>query len=291
MLKSWKNQNLGFSLIRLWLGITWIYGGWNKASDSGFLNPASNHYIGAQINGMLGSSPISFFLRHLIEHASFIGWAIMLGEFAIGIATLLGFASELAALAGFGTSILLWLSVSWSVHPYFLGSDTAYAILWLAYFVYLRSEARKIPARRSLVTVVTSNLSRRGFLQIGTGGIVTIIAAALGRSFQTPIAIPTKATPIATVGEIPVGGVKAFTAADGTAAMLFRTKVGYFAYSRICTHQGCTVNFDQATGHLLCPCHGATYDPNNGAAVIAGPAPKPLASIKVVVSGNNILQA
>ncbi len=37
----------------------------------------------------------------MIEHATLIGWGVMISEFAIGIATLTGVALELAALGAF----------------------------------------------------------------------------------------------------------------------------------------------------------------------------------------------
>jgi len=43
------------------------------------------------------------------------------------------------------------------------------------------------------------------------------------------------------------------------------------------------VQFDQRTDVLVCPCHGAEFDPARGAAVIAGPAPSPLRSIPVAI--------
>jgi thiosulfate dehydrogenase [quinone] large subunit len=55
------------------------------------------------------------------------------------------------------------------------------------------------------------------------------------------------------------------------------------AYSRVCTHAGCLVDFDQGSGVLFCPCHGAEFDPKHGARVIGGPAPSPLASIAVAI--------
>ena len=55
----------------------------------------------------------------------------------------------------------------------------------------------------------------------------------------------------------------------------------FVAYSSICTHAGCQVQFDPSMGDIVCPCHGAVYDPNNNAQVIGGPAPYPLQSIPV----------
>ncbi len=53
------------------------------------------------------------------------------------------------------------------------------------------------------------------------------------------------------------------------------------AFDAICTHAGCTVAFDQLSGHLLCPCHGAIFDPAHGGAVLDGPTDQPLASLPI----------
>lgn len=55
----------------------------------------------------------------------------------------------------------------------------------------------------------------------------------------------------------------------------------FVAYSSICTHAGCQVQFDPSMGDIVCPCHGAVYDPNNNAHVIGGPAPYPLQNIPI----------
>ena len=46
----------------------------------------------------------------------------------------------------------------------------------------------------------------------------------------------------------------------------------YAAVSPICTHLGCTVNIEGV--HLVCPCHGSTY--NRAGQVLRGPAERPL---------------
>ena len=55
----------------------------------------------------------------------------------------------------------------------------------------------------------------------------------------------------------------------------------FVAYSTTCTHAGCQVQFDPSSKDLICPCHGAVYDPYNNAQVLAGPAPFPLQSIPI----------
>jgi rieske iron-sulfur protein len=55
---------------------------------------------------------------------------------------------------------------------------------------------------------------------------------------------------------------------------------GVVAYSAICTHQACPViQWSTEKKAMVCSCHGSTYDPKNGAKVIFGPAPLPLAGL------------
>jgi Rieske Fe-S protein len=94
---------------------------------------------------------------------------------------------------------------------------------------------------------------------------------------------------IAAKSDVAPGGAVTFKDA-GSPAVLVRLDSGDFvAYSAICTHQGCTVAYKN--GQLACPCHGSVFDPADGAAVIAGPAPKPLPEIPVKVQGGDIVKA
>ena len=67
---------------------------------------------------------------------------------------------------------------------------------------------------------------------------------------------------------------------------------GLVAYSAVCTHTGCTVEgWDGATQELSCPCHGSKYAAANGAKVLLGPAPKPLAMLPLNIAGGEITVA
>lgn len=70
---------------------------------------------------------------------------------------------------------------------------------------------------------------------------------------------------------------------------------GVVAYSAICTHQGCWVTrlatMGELKGNLLCPCHGSVYDPRRGAQVLDGPAPRPLATLPLALSGKMLVVA
>jgi cytochrome b6-f complex iron-sulfur subunit len=94
---------------------------------------------------------------------------------------------------------------------------------------------------------------------------------------------------IAAESDVAPGAAVTFKDA-GSQAVLVRLENGDFvAYSAVCTHQSCTVAYKK--GQLVCPCHGSVFDPAEGAAVIAGPAPKPLTEIPVKVEGGEIVKA
>ena len=57
----------------------------------------------------------------------------------------------------------------------------------------------------------------------------------------------------------------------------------FVAYDAVCTHEGCTVEWDAADAVIICPCHGAAFDAADHAAVLAGPTNQPLSSLPLVV--------
>jgi ubiquinol-cytochrome c reductase iron-sulfur subunit len=67
---------------------------------------------------------------------------------------------------------------------------------------------------------------------------------------------------------------------------------GIVAYSKVCTHVGCPVAlYEQQTHHLLCPCHQSQFDVANGAAVIFGPAARPLPQLPITIDDEGYLIA
>ncbi len=90
---------------------------------------------------------------------------------------------------------------------------------------------------------------------------------------------------IAQVSDVPVNSSAQFTIpSNGDPGVLVHLDSGKFvAFDATCTHAGCPVSYDPSSKLLLCPCHGAAFDPSQGANVVQGPAPTPLTSVPVTV--------
>jgi len=95
----------------------------------------------------------------------------------------------------------------------------------------------------------------------------------LGRTDQVKPGIPTLFT--VTINQT-IGWVQA------------ETQLAYYVYtddgknfivmSNICTHLGCQTHWNEAEGHIECPCHGGQFDVQGN--VIGGPPPHPLKRIE-----------
>ena len=276
---SWRAQSLPVRVIRFWLGFTWLFAAWNKATDPGFLTSGSPTFIGAQLAGYADQSPIGFVFERLIDYPTQVGTFVMISEFSIGLATIFWVVPSMAAFGGFSMSIGLWLASSFRVDPYFLASDTAYAVLWLSYLLHIVNNRKGF----------SMSIERRGVMRVGIIGTLAVAFAGVGKFFtpkstQDSASAATK-TKIIKLAALKVGATKNFALTNGAPAILFRTKTGVFAYSAICTHQGCTVTFNAVSKTLKCPCHGSEFDPFNAAKAVVGPATVKLPSVKVAIDG------
>jgi cytochrome b6-f complex iron-sulfur subunit len=94
---------------------------------------------------------------------------------------------------------------------------------------------------------------------------------------------------IARASEVPAGSAVKFKESGNPAVLVHLDSGDFVAYSAVCTHQGCTVAYQD--GQLACPCHGSIFDPANGAAVVSGPAQRPLPEVPVEVRGGEVVRA
>ena len=110
------------------------------------------------------AAPVATIVRLAVE----AGILIAVMEIAVGLGTLLGIAPLIWAVAGLAINVILFMSATWHVHPYFLGSDSIYAVAWAAYLVALvegRREHRHVEQRPRVFD--TSDIRRREFIRGG----------------------------------------------------------------------------------------------------------------------------
>jgi isorenieratene synthase len=74
--------------------------------------------------------------------------------------------------------------------------------------------------------------------------------------------------------DVPSEGLAEVRDGAGSPVFVSRTETGFTALDGRCTHKGCPVGKDAATGGLRCPCHGGTFDA--AGRVTGGPPPRPL---------------
>lgn len=70
--------------------------------------------------------------------------------------------------------------------------------------------------------------------------------------------------------------------------ILVHTSSGEFkAFSAVCTHLDCTVQYRKDMGLIWCACHNGRYDLTGRN--VAGPPPKPLTEYRVLIQNDEIL--
>jgi Rieske Fe-S protein len=107
----------------------------------------------------------------------------------------------------------------------------------------------------------------------------------------SPTTVPA-GTAIGPASDVAVGGAARFkNPANGELAFVVQPTRGTFvAFSAICTHAGCLVDFSASNLEFQCPCHGSRFSARTGA-VLNGPAVVALPSIRVQDSIDGTLYA
>jgi len=62
----------------------------------------------------------------------------------------------------------------------------------------------------------------------------------------------------------------------------------WVAFSAVCSHLGCTVQYEPQADRIHCACHGGVYNAYTGGNV-SGPPPKPLRVFKVTQQPTGVL--
>ncbi len=202
-------RRLGWALfpVRLFLGVTFVYGGIQKLSDPGFLHAGAPTFIGTQLRGFANGTPGGFILRAFpIPYPVLAGVGVALTEIAVGLLVATGLLTRAAATVGLLLNLLLFLTNSWHTYPYFLGSDIVFVFAWLPFVVVgatrqptLESIVRRFsmpraPAQRRVpgaaastapprsASAGASELTRRGAATAALSGVAAVTALIAGVS-------------------------------------------------------------------------------------------------------------
>lgn len=283
--------------LRLFLGVTFAYAGVQKLTDAGFLHAGSETYIGDQLEAFADGTPGGFVLETVALPAPVLaGIGVAVTEVAIGLLAVAGRFTRSAALAGLGLSLVLFLTASWHTVPYFLGSDIVFAFAWLPFVLagaagqpaldHRSHRALRVRRRgKVLVPVVGEPLTRRAALAQALGFTAAATGAIAGVSLLFRGAVPARAKAAAVPNAVAdstalAPGDAISVTADGLPALVIRgADGGLTAFSAVCTHAGCDVEWRE--GEIRCPCHHARFDPATGEPV-RGPARMPLTPLTVV---------
>ena len=137
-------------------------------------------------------------------------------------------------------------------------------------------------------------ISRRAFLQyLLNGGALALVGATcypIARYLWPPKGTESSSVSsvtAATTGELAANTAKIFRFGNRP-GILIRTPQGQFkAFSAVCTHLNCTVQYDDEANVIWCACHNGKYDLNGQ--VISGPPPRPLDAYQVNIRGEDVI--
>lgn len=136
-------------------------------------------------------------------------------------------------------------------------------------------------------------ISRRTFLNRFLGGGVFALLAAIFYPvirFIVPPQIPEASTNrviAAKLSEVPPNSGKIFRFGDKPGIVIHTAEGSFKAFSAICTHLDCTVQYRPDLKHIWCACHNGHYDLNGKN--ISGPPPRPLDEYQAFVQGEDVI--
>ncbi|HBH96679.1 MAG TPA: plastoquinol--plastocyanin reductase [Candidatus Omnitrophica bacterium] len=166
----------------------------------------------------------------------------------------------------------------------------------------IRRGGRRLPRarllagdRKGVLTRVCPRqlLTRRAFLRsLLNGGVLALLGATLypiARYLFPPRGSEASVSSVvaANIGELATNTAKTFRFGTRPGLLIHTSQGRLKAFSAVCTHLNCTVQYDQHDEVIWCACHNGKFDLNGQ--VISGPPPRPLESYQVNLRGEEIV--
>jgi menaquinol-cytochrome c reductase iron-sulfur subunit len=153
--------------------------------------------------------------------------------------------------------------------------------------------------------------SRRSFLKIATNALGGLFALVLGIpavayliDARNRAAAQGDFKPVARLSELPLNQPQQVVIRDvqrdawtiepnqviGRVWLIRRAKDKLEAFSTICPHLGCSINFEEASKLFVCPCHGGIFNENGARQEVAGrvnPPPRGMDKLEWRLSPTN----
>jgi Rieske Fe-S protein len=138
-----------------------------------------------------------------------------------------------------------------------------------------------------------NDIDRRRLLDILlSGGILAFLGAAIYPlvRYLTPPEVPEAVSTTvvaANVNEVKPNSGKIFRFGSKPGILIRLPSGEWRAFSAVCTHLQCTVQYRSDLEQIWCPCHNGHFDLSGRN--ISGPPPKPLEAYEVVVKGDEVV--
>ncbi len=137
--------------------------------------------------------------------------------------------------------------------------------------------------------------TRRAFLaaaSVAGIGYAAALAYPVYRYLASPSEMALSAAAVTEVTlkdaqKLPAGSVLMFKFGTAPAMLIHHADNTWVALTAVCTHLGCTVQYEPQMDRIHCACHGGVYNAYTGANV-SGPPPKPLKLFKAAVNDTGV---
>lgn len=145
-----------------------------------------------------------------------------------------------------------------------------------------------------------SGVNRRDFIKTSVAGIAaaTTVGAA-AKSSKAAVKTEYPIVDVAPLDSLAPGAEVTFDYPDADSpSVLLRLSApvdggigpnkDIVAYSMLCTHKGCPLNYLADRQMLVCPCHWSSFDPAKGGRLVIGQASQSLPSVQLDVANGMV---